>query len=41
MRDATGRTHEFLAEAFNSTHEVFFLLCPVAELGKARLKVAV
>ena len=41
LRDASGQTHACVAEAFNSTHEVFFLLCPVAELGKARLKVAV
>tara|TARA_A100000171_G_scaffold52439_2_gene70783 strand:- start:291 stop:1190 length:900 start_codon:yes stop_codon:yes gene_type:complete len=32
--DANGTRHECVAEAFNSTHQIFILICPQAALAK-------
>jgi hypothetical protein len=34
LTDANGTRHECIAEAFDSTHQVFILICPQAALTK-------
>jgi len=34
LQDSNGTRHECIAEAFNTTHQVFLLICPETELTK-------